>query len=73
MSKLTFSRMILLRKIPEGGLAQLKEMALSSFSDMKKNTYNPSRGLNVILILKNRIYIIYYFYILKKYTTRSLD
>ena len=58
MSKLTFSRMILLRKIPEGGLAQLKEMALSSFSDMKKNTYNPSRGLNVILILKNIIYII---------------
>jgi hypothetical protein len=71
MATLTFSRMILLRKIPEGGLAQLKQMALSSYSDMKNKLYNPSRGLNlnVILILKNIIII----YILKKYTTRSLD
>jgi hypothetical protein len=44
MASLTFSRMILLRKIPEKGLAQLQEMALSSFSDMKKQIYNPSKG-----------------------------
>jgi hypothetical protein len=57
--------MILLRKIPEGGLTQLKEMALSSFSDMTKapflSTGTPSRGLNVILIIENIIYIIYYY------------
>jgi hypothetical protein len=68
--------MILLRKIPEGGLTQLKEMALSSFSDMTKapflSTGTPSRGLNVILIIKNIIYIIYYYKHFKEIYNRIL-
>jgi hypothetical protein len=76
MATLTFSRMILLRKIPEGGLTHLKEMALSSFSDMTKAPFlsngSPSRGLNVILIINNIIYIIYYYINFKEIYNRIL-